>query len=73
MNRCRVTPIETNGGDFLETLLEKGASRTGKHYGQIVSPLIGGSERHGNFHFESPNVHLRTAIATYAALGGELT
>jgi len=42
----------------------------GKHYGPIVSPLIGGSERPGNFHFESPNAHLRIAIATYAALGG---
>lgn len=43
----------------------------GKHYAPIVSPLAGGGDETENFHLETPNVHLRTAAATYRAIAGD--
>jgi hypothetical protein len=40
----------------------------GMHYSPIVSPLVGGSDKTSNFHFESPNVHLRSSLAVYQAV-----
>jgi hypothetical protein len=40
----------------------------GMHYAPIVSPLIGGTTDPANHHFETPNVHFRTSLATYLAL-----
>ncbi len=39
----------------------------GMHYAPIVSLMFGGSDHPSNFHFESPDVHLITAIATLKA------
>ena len=47
-----------------------GPLRTGMHYAPLVSPLIGGSGNSDNFCFETPNVHFRTAIATFQACRG---
>ncbi|MFZ6744682.1 hypothetical protein ACO0LC_15790 [Undibacterium sp. JH2W] len=44
-----------------------GPLRTGMHYAPIVSPMLGGSGDASNLCFETPNVHFRTAIATYNA------
>lgn len=40
----------------------------GMHYAPILSPLVGGTLALENFHLETPNVHFRTAMATYQAL-----
>lgn len=45
-----------------------GELQPGMHYAPRLSPMLGGAEEISNFGFESPNVHFRTAIATYKAL-----
>ncbi|MFZ6733712.1 hypothetical protein ACO0LG_17425 [Undibacterium sp. Ji42W] len=50
---------------FAAALNRLGPLRTGMHYAPIVSPMIGGSSDTDNLCFETPNVHFRTAIATY--------
>jgi len=40
----------------------------GVHYAPILSPLAGGTTDPDNHHFETPNVHVRTSLATYQAL-----
>jgi hypothetical protein len=42
----------------------------GMHYAPIVSPLAGGQLATENYHLETPNVHLRTSIATWEAIRG---
>ena len=42
----------------------------GQHFAPIVSPFVGGSGRPDNFMIETPNVHLRTAIAEYKSVYG---
>ncbi|MFJ2990798.1 SMI1/KNR4 family protein [Collimonas sp. NPDC087041] len=39
----------------------------GMHYAPILSPMLGGSGSADNFGTETPNVHFRTAIATFLA------
>lgn len=39
----------------------------GMHYAPIVSPMLGGAGEANNFCLETPNVHFRTAVATYKA------
>lgn len=43
----------------------------GMHYAPIVSPMVGGSGDPSNFDNVTPNVHFRTAIATYEAVVDE--
>jgi hypothetical protein len=51
----------------LDTLTEVrtrlGPLPDGMHYAPIVPPLLGGSSRPLNYHFETPDVHLITAVA----------
>jgi hypothetical protein len=47
-----------------------GSSRGGMHYAPIMSPQVGGRPVPENYHFETPNVHLRTSIATWKATHG---
>ena len=42
----------------------------GMHYAPLLSPLVGGEGSADNFCLETPNVHFRTAIATYVAQRG---
>lgn len=42
----------------------------GMHYVPNVSPLVGGSDDADNFTVETPNVHMRTALALYKSLHG---
>lgn len=42
-----------------------GPLETGMHYAPIINPMIGGSADPSNFAFETPNVHFRTATATF--------
>jgi len=44
-----------------------GILKKGMHYAPILSPLLGGTGNPENYHFETPNVHFRTSIATYYA------
>lgn len=44
-----------------------GELKTGMHFAPIVSPLLGGKGNVENFCMETPNVHLRTACATFLA------
>lgn len=39
----------------------------GKHYATIVSPLLGGTSRTSNWHFETAKVHLVSAAASRMA------
>lgn len=41
----------------------------GMHYAPIVSPLVGGALAVSNYEIETRNVHLRTSIATWEAIG----
>jgi len=45
-----------------------GVQPPGSHYSPIVSPMIGGSGSPANFQVETPNVHFRTALATWVAV-----
>jgi hypothetical protein len=47
---------------------ELGPPKPGMHYAPIVSPMVGGGDDAGNFHLETPSVHLRTALATFQAV-----
>jgi hypothetical protein len=40
----------------------------GMHYAPIISPMLGGTGELSNFAVETPNVHLRTAVATFKAV-----
>ena len=55
--------------ELLKGVVERlGPLPSGKHYAPIVSPLLGASGRPSNFHIESANVHLRTAIAMHETI-----
>lgn len=45
-----------------------GGLQAGMHYAPLVSPLIGGGKDATGFAIETPNVHFRTALATWQAL-----
>jgi hypothetical protein len=49
-----------------------GELQTGMHYAPIVSPMLGGDSSPGNFSFETPNVHFRTAVQTYRGIQNSL-
>jgi len=54
---------------LLKAVREKlGVLPEGMHYAPIVSPLGGGRLAVENYHLETPNVHLRTSIATWEAI-----
>jgi len=56
----------------LEELQQRlGRIPDGWHYAPIVSPLVGGSDDFDNFHVESAQVHLTTAIATFRSVSRE--
>ncbi|MNM39929.1 hypothetical protein D3C81_507190 [compost metagenome] len=45
-----------------------GRLKEGMHFAPIVSPLLGGKGNVENFCMETPNVHFRTAIATFKSI-----
>ena len=54
---------------LLEGVRQKiGDLPVGMHYAPIVSPLAGGPLTPDNYHLETPNVHIRTSIATWEAI-----
>lgn len=58
--------------DRLAAIKEKlGPLPDGMHYAPIVPSLLGGSSHPRNYHFETPDVHLMTAIATRQISTGE--
>lgn len=50
---------------FDAVLARLGPLQSGMHYSPLISPMVGGSGSAENFCFETPNVHFRTAIATF--------
>ena len=44
-----------------------GVQEIGMHYAPLISPMLGGKGTADNFCLETPNVHFRTAIATFMA------
>ncbi|WP_215406156.1 SMI1/KNR4 family protein [Janthinobacterium sp. JC611] len=45
-----------------------GRLKEGMHFAPIVSPMLGGKGNVENFCLETPNVHFRTAIATFKSI-----